>query len=342
MTPGGSSAPSRQQSVDTFRLLAALCIIILHVEAPNVSGEIFAGLRLTSRWAIPFFFIASGYFFAAKHAAGGRLNVQPTVERLIWIFLLWALIYFPVVMDQHDLNTALGRIFSAGFILYGNFLHLWFIASLMYGYLFLAACYRYKLNGILPFIAISVIALALVSTPYSFLNQQRIKIEFDYIYWLSIPFLYLGFRFQKYGFPSWRVSLLLAVFGAVMQLFEARFLYDWFSISVFGHEFLISTIPFATGMAGLALGNLKYLQLPVFSNWGRDYSLGIYLLHPLVIHLFGNWVSPHMRGVKSSPIWQLAYPLVILILCLMVLSAIRRFLPKIFNILHGRHVPADE
>lgn len=341
MDQAGSAARSRNQSVDVFRLLAALCIIILHVNSPNVPGEISAALRLTTRWAIPFFFIVSGYFFAARHAEEGRLNVQAVVERLIWIFLLWVLIYFPVVADQHDLNTSLGRIFSASFILYGNFVHLWFVASLMYGYLFLAFCHRYKLSGFLPFISVGVIALALISTPYSFLNQS-IKIGFDYIYWLSIPFLYIGFRFQRYGFPSWRASLLLAVFGAVMQLFEARFLYDRFSVAAFGQEFLISTIPFAIGMAGLALRNLKLLQIPIVSNWGRDYSLGIYLLHPLVIHLFGRWVSPFMAGVKSNPIWQLAFPVIVLILCLMVLGAIRRFLPKGFPVLYGRHVPADE
>jgi len=341
MKQAGSAAWSRNQSVDAFRLLAALCIIVLHVDAPNVSGEISAGLRLTSRWAIPFFFIASGYFFAAKHAEDRRLNVQPIVERLTWIFLLWVLIYFPVVAYQHDLGVSLGRIFSPNFILYGNFLHLWFVASLAYGYLFLAFCYRFRLNALLPILSIGVTALALISTPYSFLNQG-IKIGFDYIYWLSIPFLYIGFRFQRHGTPPWRLSLLLAAFGAVMQLFEARFLYDRFDVPAFGQEFLISTIPFAIGMAGLALANPKIFRVPLFSNWGRDYSLGIYLLHPLVIYLFGRWVSPLMPGVKSSPIWQLAFPAVILILCLMVLGAIRRFLPKAFNILYGRHVPADE
>ena len=70
--------------MDAFRLLASLGIIILHVEYPNVPGDIAAGLRLMNRWAIPFFFIVSGYYLAGKNSTTNRLKIQPTIERLIW------------------------------------------------------------------------------------------------------------------------------------------------------------------------------------------------------------------------------------------------------------------
>ena len=87
MTNSSTATSARNQSVDTFRLLAALGVVILHVEYPNVPNEIAIGLRLMSRWAIPFFFLISGYFLAANNTKSSRLNVQPAVERLIWIFL---------------------------------------------------------------------------------------------------------------------------------------------------------------------------------------------------------------------------------------------------------------
>jgi surface polysaccharide O-acyltransferase-like enzyme len=329
---------SRNQSVDTFRLLAALGIVILHVEYPNVPSEIAIGLRLISRWAIPFFFIFSGYFLAANNTKAERLNVQPAIERLIWIFLIWSLIYAFVVVDQHDVSTSIKRIASPNFIFFGNFVHLWFIPSLIYGHLFVAFCINFNLKSFLPILSVIAIVIALFSGAYAVV-ELRIPFDFDVARnWLSIPFLYAGFLLYKKGYPSWWVSLLLIVFGAGLQIAEAKYLHDQFGFSPYEHQFLIGTIPFAIGMAGLALSDLKFLKYPLFSSWGREYSLGIYLIHPLLVFLAPKLIGPFAPGLLGNPIWQLFYPLTIMSIALIFLGITHRYFPLGFNILFGKHM----
>jgi surface polysaccharide O-acyltransferase-like enzyme len=312
----------RNQSVDTFRLLAALSVIILHLDYSNLPREFGVGIRLLSRWAIPFFFIVSGYFFASRNPEGKRLNVQAVVERLLWIFLLWNIIYAPVVIDQHDVTTLLKRLFSLAFLYFGDFVHLWFVPALFSSYLFVAFCHNSGLRRGLPVFSALFIVLALISTSYSVSIKPWFSFEFDFTYWMSIPFLYLGFHFFRRGHPSWWMSAILIVGGAGLQILEARFLYDEYAVSAYDHEFLVGTIPFAIGMAGLALNDLRWSRYPVLSNWGRDYSLGI---------------TPSLAG---HPVWQAAMPLSILALCLAILGGIRRYLPGLFAFLNGRQRPA--
>jgi surface polysaccharide O-acyltransferase-like enzyme len=326
----------RNLSVDTFRFLAALSVVILHVTYPNVPKELTIGLRLLSRWAIPFFFIISGYFLAASRTKSERLNVQPAVERLIWVFLLWAFIYAFVVIYQYDLNTSIKRITSPYFIYFGNFVHLWFIPSLIFGYLMIAFCYNFNLKGVLIVLSILAVITALLSGSYSVVHLGTALDLTAASVWLSISFLSIGFLLYKNGPPPWWVSLALILFGAGLQILEARFLYNRFGSSPYNHEFLIGTIPFGIGMAGLALSDLKFLSYSLFSNWGRDYSLGIYLIHPLIAILLSIVTSQFSFILLNNPIWQLAFPLMVICGSLIVLGSLHKYFPSGFNILLGK------
>ncbi len=329
---------NRNQSIDAFRLLAALCVVILHVEYPNAPRDLAVGLRLLSRWAIPFFFIVSGYFLALKYSKTKQLNVLPNVERLIWIFLLWVLIYAPFVVYYHDLTTLLKLIATPTFIYFGLFLHLWFLPSLLFGTLFVAFCYHYNARILLPIISILSVGMALISGAYKIVD---LGFPLDYNIartWLSIPFLYVGFLLFQYGRPNKWVSMFLIVFGAGLQVFEARFLYNQFQFSAYDHQFLIGTIPFAIGMAGLALNDLKFLQHPLLSKWGRDYSLGIYLIHPAIAFIVTPFIFRVAPNLSHSGVWQIVFPAVVFFIALIIFNLIHKYFPKGFNILLGTHL----
>jgi len=336
MTNAAGAVPSRNQSVDAFRLLAALSVIILHVEYPNLPSAIPIGLRLMSRWAIPFFFIISGYFLANPGVTSKRLNVQSAVERLIWVFLVWSFIYAWVVIYQYDLAMSIKRIVSPYFIYFGNFVHLWFIPSLIFGYLMIAFCLNFNLRGLLIVLSILAIVSALLAGPYSIVDLKLPPDMTTASVWLSIPFLYIGSVLRRRGPPPWWVAVLLIVFGAALQIFEARFLYDKFGSSPYEHEFLIGTLPFGIGMAALALNDLKFLQQSVLSRWGREYSLAIYLVHPLIAITLFAFIGRIWAAVLANPVWQLMAPLVILGLSIGAFSLLNRFFPAGFRFLLGR------
>jgi surface polysaccharide O-acyltransferase-like enzyme len=332
MSLSTSASTNRNGSVDAFRLLAAFCVILLHLEYPALPGNLVSGVRLLCRWAIPFFFIVSGYYFASQHAAAKELNIQKLVGRLIWIFLLWSIIYLPVVLNQHDFKTAFQRLFSPNFVYFGSFVHLWFISSLIFGYILIAFLYQFKMEYTLPVFAVIILVLTLLSTPYPIFGNEY---SFAYVnHLLSVPFLYIGFQFYKKGFPPVWICLILIITGVVMQIVEVRFIYRAYGLSAYDHEFLIGTIPFAIGMTALAFNNLKGLQWPMLNDWGRDNSLGIYLIHPLVIHV----VTRFLPQFPENMLWQVVFPIIILGLCILLLEIVRRFLPAFFNFLYGKHI----
>src|SRR5574338_1082970 len=106
----GNMQTQRNLSIDTLRLFAALEVIFLHVTFQQLPRLAAIGIRLQARWAVPFFFIISGYFLARRLAKPERKDAQAPVQRLIWIFILWNIIYFPVVIYQHDLREAFRRL----------------------------------------------------------------------------------------------------------------------------------------------------------------------------------------------------------------------------------------
>lgn len=344
MTPM-TEQKKRNQSVDTFRLFAALFVVILHLRYDSLPRDVAVGLRLMSRWAIPFFFIISGYFLALKYSKTKRLDVLPTVERLIWIFLLWVLIYSPFVVMNHNLTTLLKLITSPTFIYFGLFSHLWFLPSLMFGYLFISFCHHYNIKILLPIASLAAIIVALLAGSYTMFD---IGFPLDYEVarnWLSIPFLYLGFLFFQKGYPNKWVSILLIVFGTGAQIFEAKFLYSQYEISAYDHQFLLGTIPFAIGMAALSLSEWKLLQHPILASWGDQYSLGIYLLHPAVIFTFMAWMSRYIPGLADSALWELLTPVAVVLISLAVLSLLQKRAPLFFKFLFGAHISkraADE
>jgi surface polysaccharide O-acyltransferase-like enzyme len=336
MTKPDPAIQSRNQSVDAFRLLASLGVIILHLEYPNVPNDIAVGLRLMSRWAIPFFFIVSGYYLAGKNPTTNRLKIQPIIERLIWVFLLWNLIYAPVVIDQHDIVTLIKRLASPTFILFGDFYHLWFISSLALGYISIAFFSRFNTKVLLPVVSAFSVIIALLAGSYA-IFKPGFEFDFDTArQWLSIPFLYMGFLFSQKGQPSWRISIVWIIIGSGLQIIEAKFLARQFGFSAYDHQFLIGTIPFAIGMAGLALSNFKLRGFSIFSKWGREYSLGIYLIHPLIIYILS--ISISASGLINSAVWQVMLPLTVLLLSILALSLINRYLPSGFKILFGEHL----
>jgi surface polysaccharide O-acyltransferase-like enzyme len=334
----------RNLSVETFRLLAMFFVIIPHLQYPNVSREWVSGARLMCRWVLPFFFTISGYYFAEKSAKIKKVDAASVLDRLAWIFIVWILIYMPIsiMSDQPDLASFLKMLTSPSFVFLGTIDHLWFISSLFFGYLFVAFCYRNNAEILLAVTSVIGLVLVLLSGSYEIFNLG-FKLGFAMPrQWLSVPFLYLGFLFFQKGRPNWWVSLLMIVFGAGLQLVEARFLYDAYGLSAYKHQFLLGSIPFGVGMAGLALSDLKYLQHPLLGKWGSEYSLGIYLIHPLIGYFLSMLVYQYIPDLSVNPVWQASLPVILFTLSLFLLIAIHRYFPAGYNFLLGKRASAKE
>ncbi len=330
---------TRNLTIDSLRLLATLEVIALHVSFSNLPDSVNVLIRLQARWAVPFFFIVSGYFFAQRLADPKRADVRPALYRLIWLFVLWSILYIPLVISEHEVKEVFRRLLFPSFIYIGEYFHLWFPSSLVLGFITLLFMFHYKLEKwILP-LSLGILAQIMLAGAY---NQVfDLKFPFDFViarHWLSVPALYLGVWLFRRGPLNRGLALALTLGGLSLQLFEAWFLYTRFSIPPTEHEVLLGTLPFAFGLASLGVSGVRFLENPTLSAWGRDYSLGIYLLHMLVIFAVGKTLKTLIPALDGLAVWDILYPFVILMLCIGLFAALRRWLPALFKFLMGDHL----
>ena len=326
----------RNLTIDSLRLLATLEVIALHVTFPNLPNAVAIAIRLQARWAVPFFFIISGYYLAERLADPNRADVRPAIYRLIWLFLLWSLIYVPLVIYEHDVKEVFRRLLFSSFIYIGEYFHLWFPSSLVLGYIFLLFCFHYKLEKWIPLISVGIFIHIFLAGAYN--GVFDLKFPFDFVIarqWVSIPMLYLGVWLFRRGPLNKTLAMILLFGGLGLQFVEAWFLFTRFKISPYDSEILIGTIPFALGAASLGLSQIRFLEQRQLSSWGKDYSLGIYLLHPLVIVICGLLITALIPALDVSAIWQILYSFVILFLCIGIFAALRKWLPAVFKFLMG-------
>ncbi|HEY2980506.1 MAG TPA: acyltransferase [Anaerolineales bacterium] len=328
----------RNLTIDTLRLLAALEVVILHVHFDHLPDLVAIALRLQARWAVPFFMIVGGYYLARRLAEPDRSDARPWIYRMMWIFGLWTLIYVPLVLIEHGPKEVFRRLLFSTFIYTGTYFHLWFPSSLALGALVLLFCFHYKLGRLLPFVSLAIMVHILLAGSYDIFG---IKFPFEFEtarHWVSVPLLYLGFWLFRRGPLRPPLAFLLLVGGLALQAAEAYYLLTRFQVPAYDHEILIGTFPFALGAASLGLSGMRLLELPVLSNWGREYSLGIYLLHAWVFFAIEKSTAPLGREVIQSPLWEIGYPFLILLACIALLAVLRKWTPGFFNWLLGSYL----
>jgi surface polysaccharide O-acyltransferase-like enzyme len=144
---------TRIESVDIFRLIAIVAVITIHTSpfrGDVVENETYKYLDVIfnqiSRFAVPFFFIISGYFWGAKIRSGSDPMSSSIymAKRILIIFLAWCFIYLlPLNLSSIYEYGALGPIKVAYWnisnlaqdpvtlLLQGTKVHLWFLIGML-------------------------------------------------------------------------------------------------------------------------------------------------------------------------------------------------------------------
>ncbi|MFD2937897.1 acyltransferase [Spirosoma flavum] len=314
----------RNASIDLFRFLGAFSVILIH----SIYANKLPLLPLLGRWAVPFFFMVSGYFFQKSYRNQSVYAFAKTGRALLSVFLCANLFYMLFLILTVG---SLKEIVTHFTLLVGTHFHLWFLTSLLLGYLVLWFFLSRKLDGLLPYLAAIVLIVILGLNPYSHL----LGIEAHPIYarsLLSIPFLCIGFLTAKYAVDvhvSKLVSWLLIGAGIGLQVVEAWLLSsNWQDSLTF--DFMAGTLLFSVGMFLLSL------QLPMPKNshlsyYGRRYSLQLYLYHPVVNY----FLYKALVTTKASELIYWMSPLLTVTITLSLLVLLDRFVPVLFGILSG-------
>jgi surface polysaccharide O-acyltransferase-like enzyme len=321
----------RNYTIDAFRIIGAFCVVALHSPLGTLPNGLALAVRLGSRWAVPFFFLVSGYFVAQKLRATKSLNIAGSVNNLLAIIITANVIYCLFYVLDNNPATNIKLTFIG--LLIGQSGHLWFIGSSILGLLVLQYLVSRYSDKMLLAIAIGVLLFILLGDGYSVVSSIAVQYEVAR-YLTSIPFLLAGFLLARQerllSNLSIKTCVALILIGFAMEVGEAIALYKFFGTGPHNQELLIGTCLLAIGLFCLSLKWVT-VQENALSKAGKAYSLLIYLYHPLLISILFEKIK--LGGYSSYAYW--ISPLVVFGSLLLLLKLIRRFSPPVFTTISG-------
>lgn len=301
-------------SIDTVRVIAILAIIAIHTypfgsgvaSEQNTSMYLAILINQLSRFAVPFFFIISGYFWGIKIRK--TTNVWsislPMIQRLLLIFMCWSIIYlipyntsgkvFDNLLDKLNLflQTPIKLLFE------GTKDHLWFLTALACAVIICSLFVQFKKTKALFVFALLLYVFGVLALAYAN-TSAGIKINFNT---RNGPFFSTLLFFTGYHLSGliaqkkwFFYGLIIFSIGTALHFSEVFILWKKHETTVI-QDYVFSTCFMGLGISLVALSNYHLLQSKKLSEVGK-LTLGIYASHYLFVDLFSAKVKTFHSGV---------------------------------------------
>lgn len=334
----------RIRSVDTFRVLAIVAVIALHTarhDGPRAVGygwDLPTLLDQLERFAVPLFFIVSGYFWAQPVSDPRQqwLRSVRVGRRVLFIYVCWALVYAAVAAIEavwtDGLRAALHQLVDAWrgdrlglqrVLLEGVTAHLWFLPALACAVLLSGALLARRLRWTLIALAVVLYAVGLIGkayapTPIGWLTPYNLR---DGPFF-SLVFFVTGIELRRWRLPAtpWP-GLLLALIGLALQMAEVRWLHRHFGATLV-QDYVASTWLYGLGAGLMALSDAPALRLPVLASLGPQ-VLGIYASH----YLFVEFLQPLDETWRAHAAWDGIYVALVFACALALTGLLARWGP---------------
>ncbi|MBV7414258.1 acyltransferase [Aeromonas sp. sif2433] len=296
----------RISSIECGRVLAIVAVMTIHISPfsnpfdPSLWGDPFSlwlggSINQLCRFAVPLFFLCSGYFLQPRLAAGDPMAVALRYCRpLLGLWLGWSLIYLlvpfnPIAAVQQGYLASMagqwqmqiGDPLNAWWV--GGMIHLWFLPALMLAVLILALCQRVGLPQLALVAGVLLYLLALLGGSY---GKPLLGGEWPLLTrngpFFSLLFVTLGAYLRA---SRWRPTARLSgwLLGAGLALYGLEVWGLWLAgVALNRHDFLLGSVPWALGLFGLLLAR---------PDWGKGSwlerqapkVLGLYCLHMMLV-----------------------------------------------------------
>ncbi|MGN1479071.1 MAG: acyltransferase family protein [Acutalibacteraceae bacterium] len=303
------TAQQNYNFLDLVRFICALLVVTIHVEpfglaeTTSLFGYLNFGIQnYLARIAVPFFFVASG-FFLYKKTTLPEFDTAPTkkyVVRLLKLYLIWTIIYLPLAFlsllkEGWGLKHAV-PVYIRNVIFAGSYMHLWYLPSLIVAVIIVSFLLYKKVNvkkiiilsSVLYFIGLFAQSWFGFITPLEELAPSLwniLRLVQSVIYstrnglFEGFVFVAIGMCFAFYdfnikkgkAFAGFAVSMVLLLFEVfILQRFELSRAHDMYLFLVpaafFGFSFIL---------------NVKLPDNAIYKSL-RVMSYLIFYMHPLI------------------------------------------------------------
>lgn len=291
-SPGiADSGSARLPGIDVLRLLAALCVVSLHVDTasfPFLGGAFDDQLRLAGRWAVPFFFLVTGYFLGRRQAEDALCSALP---RALLVAVVANVLLLPYDWHWEGRPATLARLAKPEVLALGVQVHLWYLSANVLALLVLLTVAHYRAWRVGALVGGGLLLVLCATGAYwpdaaaGFVTARA---------FLGVPCMLVGMALARRA-PGRGLSWLLVMAGLGLQALESSLLSAHWGTRVHDYEFLAGTLPLAVGVFGLGLHWRGGAWLQRCGSLGARCALGVYVLHPYLLQVAGGWLASHGR-----------------------------------------------
>ncbi len=240
--------------IDVVKLVCAFLVIAIHTSPFEQWSILDAGIGVITRVAVPFYFIAAGFFFFGKENITRRELVK-YLKRLAILYGVWSIIYLPFYFSRivGSANLAASVLKLVRLVLLdGTYDHLWYFPALVFAIIITMLLTR-KLNyQITTLIALLFLICGIMLSTYRPLLDQiggpSVKGPLDTITIFGIRNgLFYGFFYVAMGawisrarrirnIKLYIVMLIISIFALCLEAIVGIFLVHtrstilWFSV----------------------------------------------------------------------------------------------------------------
>ncbi|KZE66123.1 hypothetical protein AWM68_07035 [Fictibacillus phosphorivorans] len=317
----------RIYSIDFIKFFAIFAVVLIHVFPLNGFTGYFI-IDNAARFAVPFFFSASGYFFAQKMKSEEAPfhYFKSYVIKLIKLYFVWLLFYtcydvLLVLLNGVAVKEKLIKYFEHFTLLnlfyYGkgtSGYQLWFLTALIWSTIILFLFLRFKQMKLLFWFSLGLNLLGLLGQAYTMfikfpINSTRDAMFFGLFYTTLGVMFALNNRFSGLKKLNGRTFLGLALIGIAVQAMEGYILDKVLSGS--HGEYFFSTILLTAFLFLFAL-HYKSLGKGLYLTKVGANALGIYIIHVFFLDVFNKFIKVlNLEGLSENFFWNLFYTLFI-------------------------------
>lgn len=277
----------RNYVLDAAKAIAAYSVVLLHIRFPGTLGELVNAL---ARYAVPFFFLISGYFCFQTKKEYSLEKMPGKVKHILLLmgvsfpfYIIWEGIM--EIIEGKDVLEWIGQIINPKtikeFVIYNYSSpikwHLWFLPALLYCYLIFWVIEKFQWHKFAYWmIPILLMCHFIMEEGSVFTGKEFRVMEFRNYLFTGFPFFMLGYLIHKKR--EW-VNQNIRVITCIVMIIVGGLATVW-------EFFQFGKLELYVGSTFLAVGIFLYAiclqggKFPVFlADIGRKYAFSIYLLH---------------------------------------------------------------
>ncbi|MDP0492270.1 MAG: acyltransferase [Verrucomicrobiota bacterium JB023] len=313
----------RNIGIDIFRIFACLSVISLHVGPyPHLPDWLGVFLKNSGRWAVPYFFIVSGYYLGKKTERDRSL--QPA-SRFLSLLLIASVVLLPLSLVNQGAEETVQAFLSGKMAFRGSYFHLWFLGAMWSSLFLIYLTDQHGLSRFYPgFSALAILSWVVFGTYLS----DRVSETFFIRNLAGTGFILLGVVLSNFAIPL-KVALCLVIAGAFSQLAE-NFLMKQLhpQIDLLECPIYFGTIMIAIGLFGLAQ-QIHVPKMKTVGSLAKNHTLWIYILHPYLIAPASYLL---VRARMGGALHDLAIAPLILVLTFLLSVILRKIIHLIKHI----------